>query len=68
VEIERTAGAYWRGDEKKQMLTRVYGTAWQTPEQLQAYHYMQEEADRRDHRKLGTQMQLFSIQVLRQTC
>jgi threonyl-tRNA synthetase len=63
VEIERTSGAYWRGDETKQMLTRVYGTAWQTEEQLRAYHYLQEEAERRDHRKLGSQLQLFSIQV-----
>ena len=63
VEIERTAGAYWRGDETRAMLTRVYGTAWQSEAQLQAYHYMLEEAARRDHRKLGTQLQLFSIQV-----
>jgi hypothetical protein len=62
-EIERTAGAYWRGDETKQMLTRVYGTAWQTEDQLRAYHLLQEEAERRDHRKLGSQLQLFSIQV-----
>lgn len=63
VEIERTAGAYWRGDETRAMLTRVYGTAWQSETQLRAYHHMLEEAARRDHRKLGTQLQLFSIQV-----
>jgi threonyl-tRNA synthetase len=45
------------------MLTRVYGTAWESEEQLAAYHHMQQEAARRDHRKLGSQLQLFSIQV-----
>jgi threonyl-tRNA synthetase len=63
VEIERLAGAYWRGDENRQMLTRVYGTAWQSALQLEAYHFRQEEALKRDHRKLGQQLSLFSIQV-----
>jgi threonyl-tRNA synthetase len=64
IELERTAGAYWRGDEKNQMLTRVYGTAWTNEVELEAYKFMQEEALRRDHRKLGQQLELFSIQVL----
>jgi threonyl-tRNA synthetase len=63
VDIERTAGAYWRGDEKRQMLTRVYGTAWQSELQLEAFRFRQEEALKRDHRKLGQQLSLFSIQV-----
>jgi Threonyl and Alanyl tRNA synthetase second additional domain len=63
VELERTAGAYWRGDESQAMLTRVYGTAWASAVQLEAYRHMQAEAAKRDHRKLGTQLNLFSIQV-----
>lgn len=65
LHLERSAGAYWRGDENRAMLTRIYGTAWQTEEQLAAYHFMQEEAAKRDHRKLGAQLDLFSIQVCR---
>ncbi|MGQ9865591.1 MAG: threonine--tRNA ligase [Pseudanabaenaceae cyanobacterium] len=60
--LESVAGAYWRGDEKNAMLQRIYGTAWETPEQLQAYQQQIEEAKRRDHRKLGKELQLFSIQ------
>jgi threonyl-tRNA synthetase len=60
--LESLAGAYWRGDEKNAMLQRIYGTAWETAEQLQAYHQMLEEAKRRDHRKIGKDLQLFSIQ------
>lgn len=60
--LESIAGAYWRGDEKNPMLQRIYGTAWETPEQLQAYHAMLEEAKRRDHRTIGKDLQLFSIQ------
>ena len=63
VELEFVAGAYWRGDEKNQMLQRIYGTAWETEEQLKAYRVQQEEAKRRDHRRLGQDLNLFSIQV-----
>jgi threonyl-tRNA synthetase len=56
------AGAYWQGDETKAQLQRIYGTAWQTKEQLQAYLKQREEALRRDHRKLGQELNLFSIQ------
>ena len=54
------AGAYWRGDESRPMLTRIYGTAWATKEDLDAYLVRLEEAERRDHRKLGRQLDLFS--------
>ncbi|MGB0562267.1 MAG: threonine--tRNA ligase [Spirulinaceae cyanobacterium] len=60
--LESVAGAYWRGDETKAQLQRIYGTAWETPEQLQAYLKRKEEAKRRDHRKLGQALDLFSIQ------
>jgi threonyl-tRNA synthetase len=60
--LESIAGAYWHGDETKPMLQRIYGTAWETPEQLQAYLQQKEEALKRDHRKLGTVLKLFSIQ------
>mmetsp|Transcript_27832 Transcript_27832/g.78708 ORF Transcript_27832/g.78708 Transcript_27832/m.78708 type:complete len:565 (+) Transcript_27832:265-1959(+) len=60
--LESLAGAYWRGDEKRPMLQRIYGTAWEGKEQLKAYKSMQEEAARRDHRKLGKDLKLFSIQ------
>jgi threonyl-tRNA synthetase len=56
------AGAYWRGDEKRQMLQRIYGTAWFRKEDLEAYLHRLEEARRRDHRVLGKQLDLFSIQ------
>jgi threonyl-tRNA synthetase len=56
------AGAYWRGDEKRQMLQRIYGTAWFKKEDLEAYLHRLEEARRRDHRVLGKQLDLFSIQ------
>jgi threonyl-tRNA synthetase len=56
------AGAYWRGDEKRQMLQRIYGTAWFRKEDLDAYLHRLEEARRRDHRVLGKQLDLFSIQ------
>lgn len=56
----KVAGAYWRGDEKREQLQRIYGTAWQTPEELAAYLHRLEEADRRDHRKLGQELDLFS--------
>jgi len=60
--LESVAGAYWRGDEKNAQLQRIYGTAWETPEQLEAYKAQLEEAKRRDHRKIGKDLQLFSIQ------
>jgi threonyl-tRNA synthetase len=56
------AGAYWRGDEKRQMLQRIYGTAWFKKEDLEAYIHRLEEARRRDHRVIGKQLDLFSIQ------
>ncbi|WP_445173978.1 threonine--tRNA ligase [Microcoleus sp.] len=59
IELESLAGAYWRGDETKAQLQRIYGTAWETPEQLAAYKYRKEEALRRDHRKLGKELGLF---------
>ena len=55
-----TAGAYWRGDEKRQMLQRIYATAWFSREDLEAYLHRLEEAKRRDHRALGAQLDLFS--------
>jgi len=60
--LESVAGAYWQGDEKQPQLQRIYGTAWQTPAELQNYLQQKEEAQRRDHRKLGQQLKLFSIQ------
>lgn len=62
VELESVAGAYWRGDVNKPMLQRIYGTAWESEEQLKAYLYFKEEAKRRDHRRLGQDLDLFSIQ------
>ncbi|XP_065005427.1 threonine--tRNA ligase, chloroplastic/mitochondrial 2-like [Musa acuminata AAA Group] len=62
VELESVAGAYWRGDVSKPMLQRIYGTAWETEEQLKAYLHLKEEAKRRDHRRLGQDLDLFSIQ------
>jgi threonyl-tRNA synthetase len=59
-----TAGAYWRGDERRQMLQRIYGTAWFKKEDLEAYVHRVEEAKRRDHRVLGKQLDLFSIQEI----
>jgi threonyl-tRNA synthetase len=55
------AGAYWRGDEKRPMLQRIYGTVWETPEELEQYLFRREEAKKRDHRKLGVQLDLFSF-------
>ena len=57
-----TAGAYWRGDERRQMLQRIYGTAWFKREDLDAYLHRLDEARRRDHRVIGKQLDLFSIQ------
>ena len=61
-ELESVAGAYWRGDENNAQLQRIYGTAWETPEQLAEYKRRQEEAKRRDHRRIGTDLDLFSIE------
>lgn len=58
-ELESVAGAYWRGDETKAQLQRIYGTAWETPEQLAEYKRRKAEALRRDHRKLGKELGLF---------
>ncbi|MEB3123776.1 MAG: threonine--tRNA ligase [Snowella sp.] len=59
IELESVAGAYWRGDSTKAQLQRIYGTAWETPEQLAEYKRRKEEALKRDHRKLGKQLGLF---------
>ncbi len=59
--LQKVAGAYWRGDENKPMLQRIYGTAFATEEELEEYLYMLEEAKRRDHRKLGRQLHLFDF-------
>jgi threonyl-tRNA synthetase len=59
--LQSVAGAYWRGDEKRPMLQRIYGTAWNTKEELADYLTMLEEAQKRDHRKLGRELDLFSV-------
>jgi len=59
VKLMSIAGAYWRGDEKNPMLQRIYGTAWETAEQLEDYLWRLEEAKKRDHRKLGKELGLF---------
>jgi threonyl-tRNA synthetase len=61
-ELESVAGAYWRGDEHNAQLQRIYGTAWETPEQLAEHQRRKAEALRRDHRRLGTDLDLFSIE------
>ena len=60
--LMKLAGAYWRGDSKNEMLQRVYGTAWTKKDELDAYLHMIEEAEKRDHRKLGRLLDLFHIQ------
>ncbi|TWG61670.1 MULTISPECIES: threonine--tRNA ligase [unclassified Aminobacter] len=60
--LMKVAGAYWRGDSNNPMLTRIYGTAWATQEQLDQYLHMLEEAEKRDHRRLGREMDLFHFQ------
>jgi len=62
IELQSVAGAYWRGDEKREMLSRIYATAWHDPGQLKAYKKRIEEAKKRDHRVLGKKLDLFSIQ------
>jgi threonyl-tRNA synthetase len=60
--LMKVAGAYWRGDSSREMLTRIYATAWQTEDDLKAYLTMLEEAEKRDHRRLGREMDLFHFQ------
>jgi threonyl-tRNA synthetase len=57
----KVAGAYWRGDEKRPMLQRIYGTAWSNPDDLQAYLSKLEELEKRDHRRLGKELELYSV-------
>ncbi len=59
IKLMSIAGAYWRGDEHNKMLTRIYGTAWRTPDELKQYLKMLEEAKARDHRKLGKELEIF---------
>lgn len=61
IKLLNVSGAYWRGDEKRPMLQRIYGTAWETEEELKDYLWKQEEAKKRDHRKLGKELDLFSV-------
>ena len=62
VKLLSVAGAYWRGDEKRPMLQRIYGTAWNSPQELKEYLWRLEEAKKRDHRKIGHDLDLYSIQ------
>jgi threonyl-tRNA synthetase len=59
LKLMSVAGAYWRGDENNKMLTRIYGTAWRTSQELEEYLHMLEEAKKRDHRKLGKELEIF---------
>ncbi len=61
IKLMNVAGAYWRGNEKRPMLQRIYGTAWNTPDQLKDYLWRREEAKKRDHRKIGHDLDLFSV-------
>ncbi|HSU05767.1 MAG TPA: threonine--tRNA ligase [Acetobacteraceae bacterium] len=60
--LMKVAGAYWRGDHRNAMLSRIYGTAWRDQKELEAYLHMLEEAERRDHRRIGKEMDLFHFQ------
>ncbi len=62
VKLMNVAGAYWRGDEHNPMLQRIYGTAWNTKDELDAYLHQLEEAQKRDHRKIGQELDLYSVQ------
>jgi threonyl-tRNA synthetase len=62
--LDRVAGAYWRGDEKNKMLTRIYGLAFETKEELDAYITQRAEAEKRDHKKLGKELGLFTVSEL----
>ena len=59
IKLMQVSGAYWRGDEKNKMLQRIYGTAWKTAQQLEEYLWQIEEAKKRDHRKLGRELEIF---------
>ena len=59
--LMKVAGAYWRGDENNEMLTRIYGTAWRTEKELRTYLNMLKEAEKRDHRKIGKEMKIFTF-------
>lgn len=61
IKLLQVAGAYWRGDENRPMLQRIYGTAWRTAEELERYLWKLEEARKRDHRRLGRELDLFSV-------
>jgi threonyl-tRNA synthetase len=61
IKLLNVSGAYWRGDEKRPMLQRIYGTAWNTAQELEEYLWKVEEAKKRDHRKLGKDLDLFSL-------
>jgi threonyl-tRNA synthetase len=61
LKLLKVAGAYWRGDENRPMLQRIYGTVWQTKDELDSYLYRLAEAEKRDHRKLGKELDLFHI-------
>ena len=61
IHVLRIAGVYWRGDASNEQLQRVYGTAWFTREELEAYMQRLEEARKRDHRRLGAELDLFSF-------
>jgi threonyl-tRNA synthetase len=61
VKLLNVAGAYWRGDEKRPMLQRIYGTAWKTSDELENYLWKLEEARKRDHRRLGRELDLYSV-------
>jgi threonyl-tRNA synthetase len=61
IKLLNVAGAYWRGDEKKPMLQRIYGTAWESSNELEEYLWKLDEARRRDHRRLGKELDLFSV-------
>jgi threonyl-tRNA synthetase len=60
--LTKVAGAYWRGDSEREVLSRIYGTAWASKDQLDAYLHMIEEAEKRDHRKIGQEMDLYHFQ------
>jgi threonyl-tRNA synthetase len=62
IKLMKVSGAYWRGDEHNPMLQRIYGTAWETANQLEEYLHQLAEAEKRDHRKLGAQLDLFSVE------
>jgi threonyl-tRNA synthetase len=61
IKLLNVAGAYWRGDEQKPMLQRIYGTAWESSEELESYLWKLEEAQKRDHRRLGKELDLFTV-------